>query len=144
MQIAGEKKSSPILRKKKTDPTPKKTTISLSLSVSTLSLCVRARVCVSLTHKQAKPYPRWQGLDVTLFLSCSICNCRVVNESPPRTAARKVRNLFIRSRGGAEGGNCALVVLWFSPENCLVVGYNHPPPNTHEWVNTQLVEKMVC
>ncbi len=131
-QIAGEKKSSPILRKKKTDPTPKRTTISLSLFLCLPCLCACVRVCVSLSHTRAKPYHGHKGFDVTLFLTCSLCNFRVVNESPPRTAARKVRNLFIRSRGGGGGGQLCACRFTIFQEHCLVVRYNHPPPNTHE------------
>jgi hypothetical protein len=106
--------------------------LSLSLFLCLPCLCACVRVCLSLSHTRAKPYHGHKGFDVTLFLTCSLCNFRVVNESPPRTAARKVRNLFIRSRGGGGGGQLCACRFTIFQEHCLVVRYNHPPPNTHE------------
>ncbi len=130
-QIAGEKKSSPILRKKKTYPTPKRTTISLFLFLCLPCLCACVRVCLSRTHKQNRT-----TVTKVLMSHCSCHALFVISESSMnRRHVPQLEKCAISSFAagvGAEGGNCALVVLRFSQEHCLVVRYNHPPPNTHE------------
>jgi hypothetical protein len=134
-QIAGEKKSSPILRKKRPIQPPKKKRQSLSLSFCVSPVPVRAcvRACVSLSHKHKQNHTHD---DKVLMSHCS-CHALFViaDSSMNRRHVPRLEKCAISSFAAgveAEGGNCALVVLRFSPENGLVVGYNHPPPNTHE------------
>ncbi len=105
-QIAGEKQSSPILRKKKTDPTP----LSRSLSVSPVSVRACVRLSLSRTHKQNHTH------DDKVLMSHSSCHALFViaESSMNRRHVPQLEKCAISSFApgvGTEGGNCALVVL---------------------------------